>query len=160
MADPAVSLVFPALGALYETLGPLTEALLRAAAGLLLVPHGMRAYLGFFKGTGPPVANFREMAAFLDGPGNYRPGWFWAAVIAFLEFVGGPLLALGLFTRPVAGLVFFFLFFSCVFHWKIGRWFWNREGIEFPVLWAVAVLYYAVNGGGAYSLDRLIGFEF
>jgi putative oxidoreductase len=160
MGDGATALYFPALGALYAALIPWVEVALRAAVGLLLVPHGMRAYLGFFKGTGPPVGNFTQMADFLDSVPRYRPGWFWALVILLVEFIGGPLLALGLFTRPVAALIFVFLFFSCVFHYGIGKWFWNKEGIEYPVLWTIGVLYYAIAGGGRYSLDRWLGWEF
>jgi putative oxidoreductase len=153
------SLYFPSLGALYQALWPLADVLLRAATGLLLVPHGLRAYCGMFSGTGPPVGNYRQMSDFLHGVG-YKPGTFWALTILLIEFVGGPLLALGLFTRPVALVIFVFLFMSSVFHWKIGRWFWNREGIEYPVLWTVAAFFYVVHGGGAYSLDRLLGWEF
>jgi putative oxidoreductase len=159
LMDQTTTLIVPALGSVYTALMPVVEVALRAAAGLLLVPHGLRSYLGFFKGTGPPVASFTDMHTFLDGAG-YRPGRFWAVVILLIEFVGAPLLALGLLTRPVALVAFIFLVYSAIFHWKIGRWFWNREGIEYPLLWAVVLLFFAVNGGGAYSLDRWLGLEF
>jgi hypothetical protein len=40
MADSAVTLIFPQFGMLYQTLGPLAEALLRMIVGLALVPRG------------------------------------------------------------------------------------------------------------------------
>jgi hypothetical protein len=49
------SLIFPALGALYQALGPWVEALLRFTVGAAMVPHGLRMCLGYFKGTGGPV---------------------------------------------------------------------------------------------------------
>ncbi len=159
MLESATPLVVPSLGAIYAALAPVLEVAMRAAAGLLLVPHGLRAYCGFFKGTGPAGGTFGQMAEFLQVAG-YRPGRFWALVILLIEFVGGPLLALGLFTRPVALVAFVFMVYSAIFHWKMGRWFWNREGIEYPLLWAVVLLFFVVNGGGAYSLDRMLGLEF
>ncbi|MGE5148038.1 MAG: DoxX family protein, partial [Candidatus Eiseniibacteriota bacterium] len=101
-------LVLPALGPVYHALAPAAEALLRLAVGLMLVPHGMRMCLGFFPGTGGPVNSVPTLAAALDRIG-FRPGRLWAPVIAATELVGGPLLALGLFTRPVAVPIFVLL---------------------------------------------------
>ena len=42
------TLVLPALGSLYQALGPFAEALLRMIAGLILLPHGLRAGFGFY----------------------------------------------------------------------------------------------------------------
>ena len=155
MAD--VQIVFPALGGLYAALAPWVEALLRAIVGLILVPHGLRAGFGFFPGTGMPVDSLRKLAAALAAAG-YRPGLFWAAVVVATELIGGPLLALGLFTRAACLAVFILLALSVVAHWRDG-WFWNTLGIEYPLLWAACALYFLVNGGGAISLDRLIGWE-
>jgi uncharacterized membrane protein YphA (DoxX/SURF4 family) len=44
-------------------------------------------------------------------------------------------------------------------HRKFG-WFWNTQGAEYPLIWAMASLYFLVNGGGVISLDHLIGWEF
>ena len=71
--------------------------------------------------------------------------------------IGGPVLALGLFTRPVCVPIFILLALSVVAHWRDG-WFWNTLGIEY--LWAACALYFLGRGGGAISLDRLIGWEF
>ena len=87
----------PYLGAPYEWFAPLMNATLRAAVGLMLLPHGLRACFGMFPTTGR-VAGFTHMAAEMEASG-YRPGRFWASVAAFAIFVAGPLLAVGLLTR-------------------------------------------------------------
>jgi len=156
MAD--TGLVFPALGGIYAALGPWVEALLRAIAGLILVPHGLRAGFGLFPDTGMPIDTLRKLGVALAAAG-YRPGLFWAAVVVMTELIAGPMLALGLFTRAVCIPIFILLALSVVAHWRDG-WFWNTLGIEYPLLWAACALYFLVNGSGAISLDRLIGWEF
>jgi putative oxidoreductase len=158
MAD--IPLIVPALAPLYAAAGPIAEALLRLAVGLALVPHGLRMTFGFFARTGLKVRNLRMLAEQLDETG-YRPGRLWAPAIAITELVCGPLLALGLFTRPAAAPVFLFLLVSNIERWRVGGYFWNTLGFEYTMLWSVAAFYFLVNGGGAYSLDRLlIGREF
>ncbi|HEY4773604.1 MAG TPA: DoxX family protein [Xanthobacteraceae bacterium] len=154
----SATLVFPQLGAVYQTLGPWVEALMRVTVALCLVPHGLRIGFGMFPNTGMPLRSMRMLADMLDGAG-YRPGRLWAPIIILTEVIGGPLLALGLFTRPVSVPIFILLVMSVVDHKKDG-WFWNTLGIEYPLLWATASLYFLVHGGGAVSLDRLIGWEF
>jgi len=152
------SVTVPALHSAYSALGPWAEALLRAVTGLLLVPHGLRAGFGFFRGTGLPIDSLPKFGAALNA-GGYRPGLFWAVVIVATEVIGGPLLALGLFTRPVCVPIFILLAMSVIAHRRDG-WFWNTTGIEYPLLWAAAALYFFINGGGAISLDRALGFAF
>jgi putative oxidoreductase len=152
------TLVFPALGDLYQALGPLAEALLRMIAGLILVPHGLRTGFGLFPNTNMPIRSLTMLADAVAASG-YRPGLFWASVVVVTELVGGPMLALGLFTRPVAVPIFILLALSVAAHWRDG-WFWNTLGIEYPLLWTACALYFLVHGGGAISVDRLIGWEF
>jgi putative oxidoreductase len=148
------------LGQVHETLAPWTEALLRAVVGLALVPHGLRNTFGFFPDTGVRAHNIAELAAQLDRDG-YRPGRLWAPLISLLQLVGGPMLALGLFTRPVAAAILIFLVVTNVERWRVGRYFWNQLGLEYTLMWTIAVLYFLVHGGGAVSLDHLlIGREF
>jgi putative oxidoreductase len=136
-------------------LAPLSEALLRAAVGLALVPHGLRNTFGFFPDTGIRAHSVAELAAQLDRDG-YRPGRFWAPAISIVQLVGGPMLALGLFTRIVAVPIVVFLIVACWERWRIGRYFWNQLGLEYTLMWTIAALYFLINGGGAYSLDRLL----
>jgi putative oxidoreductase len=157
MAEP--TLLFPALGGFYQALGPWVEALLRAIAGFILIPHGLRIGFGFFPNTGLPVTgSFQGLAAALERD-RYRPGVFWAAIVLATELIAAPMLILGLFTRPVCIPIFILLALSVVAHRRDG-WFWNTLGIEYPLLWTACALYFLVHGAGAISLDRLIGWEF
>jgi putative oxidoreductase len=149
-------LFFPALGSIYQTMAPWTEALLRVAVGLALVPHGLRNTFGMFPNTGVRSHNLTQLAEQLDRDG-YRPGRFWAPAISVTQLVGGPLLALGLFTRPVALVILVFLVVANCERWRVGKYFWNQLGLEYTLMWTVAAIYFLVNGGGTISLDHLIG---
>jgi putative oxidoreductase len=153
-------LVVPALGPIYQALFPWVEALLRFVVGMALVPHGLRMCLGYFKGTGGPISSVPEVAVMYDRKG-YRPGWFWAYGTVFTQFVAAPLLAVGLFTRPMAFLVFALMALSACDHAKYDGYFWNKMGVEYPAMWAVGALYFVIAGGGVISFDHLVlGFEF
>jgi len=160
MPDPATLLIVPSLANVYATLAPIAEALLRVIVGCALVPHGLRMTFGCFAGTGLKVRNLKMLTEQLDQTG-YRPGWLWAPAISVTELLCGPLLALGLFTRPVAVPIFVFLAVSNVERWRVGGYFWNTQGLEYTLMWAVAAYYFLIHGGGFYSLDHfLIGREF
>src|SRR3954452_20371621 len=159
MLDPSTSLIFPSLGPLYEALAPWAEALLRAAIGLALVPHGLRNTFGMFPTTGVRSQSVAELAAQLDHDG-YRPGKLWAPAISLTQLIGGPLLALGLFTRPVAFAVLVFLVVTNFERWRVGKYFWNQLGLEYTLMWTIAAFYFLVHGGGTISLDHLIGRAF
>ena len=159
MADPATPYFIPSLASLYADFAPIAEVLLRAVTGLALVPHGLRMSFGFFANTGLKVASLKMLADQLDATG-YRPGRLWAPAIAVTELLCGPLLALGLFTRPATVPIFIFLAVSNVERWRVGGYFWNTLGLEYTLMWTVAALYFLVHGGGLYSLDHvLIGRE-
>ena len=147
------------LTGLYQTLSPFAYALVRIAVGLALVPHGLRNTFGFFPNTGAVALNLKQLAAGLDRDG-YRPGRFWAPAISVTQLVGGPLLAVGLFTRPVAVAVVLFLLVANVERWRVGRYFWNKLGLEYTLMWTIAAFYVLVQGGGFYSLDHLLGLDF
>ena len=158
MPDPT-PLFAPGLANAYAALTPVAEALLRVVVGLALVPHGLRMTFGWFTGTGLKVGSLQALAAQLDQTG-YRPGWLWAPAISVTELACGPLLALGLFTRPAAVPIVIFLAVSNVERWRVGGYFWNTLGLEYTLLWTVAAFYFLIHGGGFYSLDHfLIGWE-
>jgi putative oxidoreductase len=144
---------------LYQTLAPIAYALLRAAVGLALVPHGLRNTFGFFPNTGAVALNLKDLAVGLDR-GGYRPGWFWAPAISITQLVGGPLLAVGFLTRPVAFAVVLFLLVANVERWRVGKYFWNKLGLEYTLMWTIAAFYVLIHGGGLYSVDHVIGWEF
>src|SRR5258707_4331802 len=116
MPDPTTPLIMPGLANVYLALASIAEALLRVIVGLALVPHGLRMTFGCFSGTGLKVDSLKSLAGQLDQTG-YRPGRLWAPAIAVTELVLGPLLPLGLFTRPAAVPIFIFLAVSNVEPW-------------------------------------------
>jgi putative oxidoreductase len=151
--------LIPHLSSLYQTLAPFAFALLRVWVGLALVPHGLRNTFGFFPNTGVRALSLRALSTQLDHDG-YRPGAFWARAISLTQLVGGPLLVLGLFTRPVAAVVLVFLLVANVERWRVGKYFWNQLGLEYTLMWTIATFYVLVSGGGLYSLDHVFGLAF
>ena len=152
-------LLVPALGAVYATLMPWAEALLRFAVGAAMAPHGLRMTLGYFKNTGGPPGTLASVVAMYDRKG-FHPGWLWATCTVLTQFIAAPCVALGLLTRPMALPLFVLMALSAYDHGKYDGWFWNKMGFEYPAMWAIGVLYFLVNGGGLISLDHLLGFEF
>jgi putative oxidoreductase len=114
--------------------------LLRIVTALLFLEHGLAKHFGF-----PHVASFDHLQAFsLVG------------LAGAIEIVGSLLLLVGLFTRPAAFVmsgemaVAYFMahaprdFFPII-----------NQG-ELAVLYCFVFLYFAVEGGGAWSLDALL----
>jgi len=125
------------------------DAMLRATTGLLLVPHGAQKLFGWF--GGPGLEGAQQMFQSKLG----LPPWL-AIVAGVIEFFGGLLLALGLGTRIVAFIVaaqMFFIVFGV--HLQNG-FFATRGGFEYPLLWGVAALSFALKGGGHCSIDNEI----
>jgi putative oxidoreductase len=151
--------LIPQLTAFLQTVSPFAYALLRIVVGLALVPHGLRNTFGWFPDTGAVALNLKDLAAGLDRSG-YRPGRFWALAISITQLVGGPLLAIGLLTRPVAAAVVLFLLVANVERWRVGKYFWNKLGLEYTLMWTIAAFYVLVRGGGLYSIDHLLGWDF
>ena len=141
-------LLIPALGAVYRALAPLTEPLIRLVAGGSLAIHGYPILFG----------NIAASARFLESVG-FSHGVFWVYVVGLVEFVCGLCLALGLLTRLVAVPIIVFLIVAIVsYHWQFG-FAWQNRGYEYPLFWAVVVAHFLVRGGGAWSIDALIGRE-
>ena len=143
------------LDAELTALAPASEALLRVAVGLALVPHGLRMTFGFFPTTGQPLQSLSALAQYLDKQG-YRPGKLWAVAISLTQLVCGPLVAAGLFTRLAAIPVVLFLLVTNVERWRVGRYFWNQLGLEYTLMWTIGALFVLAHGGGAYSLDSVL----
>jgi len=88
---PQTPLIIPALGGFYDGFAkPLAHFGLRLLVGGMLVMEGWPKVLAPF-----------AMAGFTESLG-LAPGWFWSAVLAFLQFGGGILILLGFLTRPAA----------------------------------------------------------
>ncbi|HEX2201779.1 MAG TPA: DoxX family protein [Longimicrobium sp.] len=120
----------------------ITLTLLRVVAGLMFMQHGAQKLLGALGGV--------------DGQGGTPPAFsmFWFAGV--LELVGGLLVALGLFTRPVAFLlsgqmaVAYFMVHAPNSFWPI-----LNQG-ELAALYCFVFLYFSARGPGRYSLDHAV----
>jgi putative oxidoreductase len=119
---------------------PILLSVLRIVAGFLFIAHGTQKLLGF-----PAPAGFEVTLMSRAG------------IAGLLEIVGGALLILGLFTRPVAFVLAGEMAFA-YFLAHAGQNFWpllNRG--ELAVLYCFLFLYFAAAGGGPLSLDALRG---
>lgn len=147
--------LIPAFAPLTDSLAPFAWPLVRVVTGLMLVPHGAQKLFGWFGGR-----TLDETAAFFATKLGLTPGFFWAFSAGLIEFAGGILLAVGLFTRPVAALVVAVMAVA-VFHVHLGNgFFWTKAGFEYPLLWGIVALAFVFTGGGRLSLDEKIGREF
>ena len=124
----------------YATWSPRLLSVLRIVAALLLMQHGAQKLFGFPAGANPqPTPPLLSMMGFAG----------------VLEFFGGLLLVLGLFTRPVAFVlsgqlaVAYFMAHAPQGFWPV----LNRG--ELAALYSFVFLYLAAAGGGEWSLDRL-----
>ena len=124
-------------------------SVLRIMVGFLLMQHGAQKLFGVLASPRPPGAPPRPPFELFSQMG----------VAGVLEFFGGLLFLLGLFTRPVAfilsGLLAVAYFMA---HAPRGFWPVLNQG-ELAALYSFVFLYFAVAGGGEWSLDRLLGRE-
>lgn len=142
-------LYVPGMAGLYQALAPLSDVLIRVALGLIILPHGFNKL--FLADAVPTSRNFVLF------------GWAyplaWAYFIGVVEFFGGILLALGLFTRVVAAALAIEMFVIC-FAVLWPNWGWNHRGMEYALLMGIVALAISFRGGGRWSLDRMMRKEF
>jgi putative oxidoreductase len=120
---------------------PRLLSVLRIMAGLLFMCHGSQKLFNC-----PPAAE----------PMNIPIFSFPAGIAGILEFFGGLLIVLGLFTRPVAFILsgqMAVAYFMA--HAKNSFWPLLNHG-ELAVLYCFVFLYFAAAGPGPWSLDYLI----
>jgi putative oxidoreductase len=124
-----------------QTWSPRLLSVLRIMTALLFLQHGTAKYLGF-----PHVADFANLQ-FLSLLG----------ASGVLELVGGVLMLIGLFTRPVAFILSGFMAVAYFLaHASQGFYPLLNQG-ELAVLYCFVFLYLSVAGGGAWSLDAARG---
>jgi len=122
----------------------LAHSALRIAAGLAYFSHGAQKLLGWFGGFGPTGGHVALMTRF--------------GAAGTIETIGGALLILGLFTRPVAFLAsgemavtYFWI------HWGgSGQPFWWQNHGELPLLYCFIWFLFAAWGPGEFSLDATL----
>jgi len=113
--------------------------ILRIAAGCLFIMHGLEKFFGVGGGRiDRDIMTMRGLA-----------GW--------LESFGGPLIILGLFTRPVAFILAGEMAVAYFRSWA-PRGFWEsfqQPGMEASILFCYLFLFLCAAGPGAWSLDAL-----
>ena len=116
---------------------PHIYALLRFAAGLLFFLHGLPKLFGGF-GRPAPVELMSQMG-----------------LAGIIEVIGGAMIALGLFTSPVAFLASGQMAVA-YFQAHAPRGFWPiANGGEAAVLFCFVFLYFAAAGSGKWSIDAI-----
>lgn len=128
------------LDSFYERWTPRVLSILRIITAFLFMAHGAQKVFGWLAPPGmtqPPLLS------------QYGIG-------GVLEFFGGLLVLLGLFTRPVSfilsGMMAVAYFQS---HAPMGFWPILNRG-ELAALYSFIFLFLAVAGGGDWSLDRIL----
>lgn len=117
---------------------------LRIALGLIIIAHGF-----------PKIRDLRGTAQGFAGMG-FRPGLFWATVVALTEFVGGLAIIFGILTQFFALLlVVGFAVILVKIRLKSGA--RLVGGYELDLLVFAAALILATLGSGALSLDSYFG---
>jgi putative oxidoreductase len=123
---------------------PRLLSVLRIIAAFILMLHGAQKLFGFLPIQGMP-ASFP----------TFSLPW----IAGVLEFFGGLLLLIGLFTRPVA-FVLSGLMAVAYFMAHAPQGFWPLQvggnGGELAVLYCFICLFIAAAGGGEWAVDRLI----
>ena len=114
-------------------------SILRIVAALLYLEHGLAKFFGF-----PHVANFDNLnLVSLIG------------VAGLIETIGSALLVLGLFTRIAAFIMSGEMAFAYFMSHAPRGFFPILNNGEVAVLYCFLFLYFAVAGGGAWSIDQL-----
>ncbi len=116
---------------------PYLYALLRIVAGFLFLQHGLQKLFGWLGAKGA-VELMSQMGA-----------------AGIIEVVGGALIAIGLFTSPVAFIASGEMAVA-YFQTHAPRGFWPiMNGGELAALYCFVFLYFAAVGSGRWSVDSL-----
>ncbi|HEX9919189.1 MAG TPA: DoxX family protein [Pyrinomonadaceae bacterium] len=119
---------------------PRLLSVLRIISGFLFMAHGAQKLFGFLAPPGAPSPALMSQMG----------------IGGALEFFGGLLLILGLFTRPTAFILSGMMAVAYFqMHAPGGFWPLQNRG-ELAVLYCFLFLFLAVAGGGEWSLDRLL----
>lgn len=117
---------------------PRVLSLVRIVAALLLWQYGLQKMLGFPPGRAAPEV--------------FSLTWF----AGLLEFTLCPLLLVGLATRPVAFILAGEMAFAYWLAHAPRSFYPVLNGGNLAILFSFVFLYFAVAGGGAWSLDALL----
>jgi len=110
---------------------------LRVVSGILLIQHGLQKIVGFPAPKPAPIDL------------NTLIGWSGP-----IELVGGLLMILGLFTRPVAFILSGFMAAAYFIAHAPKGLYTLLNGGELAALYCFVFLYLSVAGSGSFALDR------
>lgn len=127
--------------AVYATWSPRLLGLLRIVLGFLFLQHGTAKLFGV-----PHVAMFDGLQLFSM-----------MSAAGVIELVGGVLLLVGLFTRPVAFILSGQMAAAYFIAHAPAGFLPILNGGEMAVMYCFTFLYFAAAGAGAFSLDGLRG---
>ena len=117
---------------------PQMRSILRIVTGLLFLQHGTQKFFGF------PDASKGAVESFVSLMG----------LAGAIEFIGGILFIIGLFTRPVA---FIAAGFTAVAYWMAHapQGFYPIMNMgELAILYCFVLLYFVTAGPGPWSVDK------
>ena len=118
---------------------PRALSILRMMTGLLFLEHGTQKLLGF-----PPSEH------------SFLPLFSLMGLQGVLELVGGFLILIGLFTRPVAFILAGNMAVAYFMAHAPRGFFPTLNGGQLAILFCFVFLYLAVGGGGQWSVDAQI----
>lgn len=124
----------------WRGLAPHFLSLLRLITGLLFLQHGTAKILSF------PPSDMAGRGVSLTLPG----------LSGLFELIGGALIVIGLFTRPVAFILAGMMAVAYFMAHAPQGFFPLLNGGELAVLYCFAFLYLSAAGGGSWSLDRIV----
>ena len=128
------------LNSFYASWTPRLLSVLRIVSAFLFIAHGAQKLFGFLAPPGMP--SFPPLSQMWIG--------------GVLEFFGGLLLLIGLFTRPVAFILSGMMAVAYFqMHAPGGIWPLQNKG-ELAVLYCFVFLFLSVAGGGEWSVDRML----
>jgi putative oxidoreductase len=117
---------------------PQMRSILRIVTGLLFLQHGTQKFLGFPDPAKGAVESFMSLMGLAGA----------------IEFIGGILFIIGLFTRPIAFLA---AGFTAVAYWMAHapQGFYPIMNMgELAILYCFVFLYFVTAGPGPWSLDK------
>jgi putative oxidoreductase len=143
-------LIFPGLAGFYRLGAPYSYAFMRFATGAVLAPHGIQKLL---------YNSVEKFAPNIGGKGLPFPELLTYLTFA-TESAAAICLAIGLFTRVAAAMIWIEMAVIITFFLWPNGYFWTKQGYEYALLWLLLCTAIFLRGGGRYSVDRLIGKEF
>ena len=125
---------------LLEQWSPLALSVLRIVVGLLFLEHGTQKILDF-----PPSPHGMPALLSLQG------------VQGIIELVGGVLILIGLFTRPVAFILSGDMAAAYFMAHAPKDFYPMMNGGDAAILYCFVFLYLVFAGGGRWSIDEAVG---